>query len=142
MICYSSLLIVAGLLVAAEPQKGDDQKIEGTWRMVRGEEDGKSLPAEVVHSARLKIEGDKHTVRVGDATLVGTHRLEPNEKPKIIETMDTEGPFKGETLHGIYQLRGNEFTVCFAAPGKERPTKFTTKSGTGHLLHVWRRHKE
>jgi uncharacterized protein (TIGR03067 family) len=139
---YTPLALVVGLLIAADAPKGDAQKLDGTWRMVRGSVDGKGLAGEVVRSARLKIEGDKHTVRVGDDTMVGTHRLEPKEKPKTIDVTDTEGPFKGQTLHGIYRIRGNEFTVCFAAPGKDRPTKFTTKSGTGHMLHVWRRYKE
>jgi uncharacterized protein (TIGR03067 family) len=136
------LVLIVGLLVAADGPKGDAQKLEGTWRMVRGSMDGNELAGEIVRSARLKIDGDKHTVRVGDDTMVGTHRLDPKEKPKTIDVTDTEGPFKGQTLQGIYRIRGNEFTVCFPAPGKDRPTKFTTKSGTGHMLHVWRRYKE
>jgi uncharacterized protein (TIGR03067 family) len=139
---YTPLVLVAGLLIAADAPKGDFQKLEGTWRMVRGSMDGNPLAGEVVRSGRLKIDGDKHTVRVGDDTMVGTHQLDPKKKPKTIDVTDTEGPFKGQTLHGIYRIRGNEFTVCFAAPGKDRPTKFTTKSGTGHMLHVWRRYGE
>jgi uncharacterized protein (TIGR03067 family) len=109
---YTPFVLVVGLLIAADAPKGDVQKLEGIWRMVWGTVDGKALAGEVVRSARLKIEGDKHTVHVGDDTMVGTHRLEPKEKPKTIDVTDTEGPFKGQTLHGIYRMRGNEFTVC------------------------------
>lgn len=56
--------------------------------------------------------------------------------------MDTEGPFKGKTTLGIYKLEGNQFTVCFAPPGKERPTEFSTTSGTGQFIHVWKRQKK
>ena len=56
--------------------------------------------------------------------------------------MDTEGPFKGKTTLGIYKLEGDEFTVCFAPPDKDRPKEFTTKSGTGVLVHVWKRQKK
>ena len=40
---------------------------------------------------------------------------------------------------GIYKYENGEFTVCFAAPGKDRPKEFTTKSGTGEFMHVWKK---
>jgi len=58
--------------------------------------------------------------------------------PKAIDRKDTAGMFKGKTALGIYKLEKGEFTICFAAPGKERPTEFTTKSGTGVFLYVWK----
>jgi hypothetical protein len=30
----------------------------------------------------------------------------------------------------------------FDPSGKERPTTFATKPGSGHILHVWKRAKE
>jgi uncharacterized protein (TIGR03067 family) len=76
---------------------------------------------------------------VGEDTIVGTHKVDPTKKPKEIDAMDTEGPYKGKTVLGIYKLEKGEFTVCFAPPGKDRPKEFSTKSGTGELLHVWKK---
>jgi uncharacterized protein (TIGR03067 family) len=138
--------LAVGLLLAAEAPGGDAKeelkKLAGTWRMVSGEQDGKALPEEVVKGARLVIKGDRHTVRVGGDTLAGTHRLDPSEEPKAIDATDTEGPYKGKTIRGIYKLEGGRLTVCFAGPGKARPKAFTTRSGTGHILHVWGRGKD
>ena len=127
-------------LVAAGPED-DAQKLQGTWVMVRGETDGQALPPETVKSARLVIEGNRHTVTVGNDKMVGTHHLDSTTKPKSIDTRDTEGPFKGMTLHGIYRLRGDEFTVCFAGPDKRRPKKFTTEASEAVLLHTWKKEK-
>jgi uncharacterized protein (TIGR03067 family) len=138
--------VAAGLLLAAGAPggdaKGELKRLGGTWHMVSGEQDGKAVPEDVVKGARLVLKGNRHTVRVGGESMVGTHRLDPSKKPKAIDATDTEGPYKGKTIHGIYKLEGGRLTICFAGPGKARPKAFTTKSGTGHLLHVWRRGKE
>ena len=106
-----------------------------------GEQDGKAVPEETVKGARLVIKGDRHTVRVGGETMVGTHRLDPSKEPKAIDATDTEGPYKGKTIHGIYELTDDTYKVCFAAPGKDRPTEFASKPGSGHRLIVMRRQK-
>jgi uncharacterized protein (TIGR03067 family) len=144
---YVLPVLVFGLVIAASSSGGDAaktdlKKLEGTWGMVSGEAKGEKLPESIVKNAKLTIVGDKHTVKVGEDNIIGTHKLDPTMKPKAIDAMDTEGPFKGKTTLGIYKLEQGVFTVCFAPPGKDRPTAFTTKSGTGELLHVWKLKKE
>jgi uncharacterized protein (TIGR03067 family) len=125
-----------------EAIKRELKKFEGTWEMASGERDGKPEPAALVKKSSLIIQGDRHTVKLGDDTYVGTHVLDPTKSPKTIDVKDTEGPFKGKTLKGIYELTDEAFRVCFAPPDKDRPTEFTTKSGTGMLLHEWKKQKE
>ena len=91
---------------------------------------GEKLPEEVVKGGKLTFAGDKHTVKVGKDTIIGTQKLDPTKNPKEIDATDTEGPFKGKTTQGIYKLDGDMFTVCFAPPGKDRPKEFTSKSST------------
>ena len=141
---HALLVLAVGLLIAADAKDDDAgkkalKKLEGTYGMVSGEVKGEKLPEKTIKSAKLVIEGDKHTVNVGEDTIIGTHKLDPTKKPKEIDAMDTEGPNKGTTTLGIYKLEKGEFTVCFAPPGKDRPTEFSTKSGTGELLHVWKK---
>ena len=71
--------------------------------------------------------------------MASTLHFDATTKPKSIDAKATAGPYKDKTLLGIYRIQGDEFTVCFAAPGKERPKDFTTKSGTGTLVHIWKR---
>ena len=138
--------LAVGLMIAAggpqdEAATKELKKLEGTWVMVSGEEKGDVLPEKTVKSATLSIKGNKHTVKVGDDTIIGIHKVDPSKTPKEIDTMDTEGPFKGKKTLGIYKLDKGQFTVCFAPPDKDRPKEFTTKSGTGTLLHTWKRQK-
>ena len=40
---------------------------------------------------------------------------------------------------GIYQLEGNQLTVCYTVPGQARPTQFSTRAGDMRLLAVLKR---
>ena len=117
-------------------------KLEGQYILVKGETNGKEVPEEILKNSLLTIVGNKHTVKVGDVKIVGTHSVDAKKKPKTIDAMDTEGPYKDKTVLGIYSIKDDTFTICFAPPGKERPTEFTTKSGTGEIYHVWKRKKD
>jgi uncharacterized protein (TIGR03067 family) len=139
---YTWLVLVVGFLIAADDPKDELKKLEGSWTMVSGEKDGKPLAEQTIKTAKLVIKGDQHDVKVGDDVFKGTHKVDPSKKPKTIDATDTEGAFKGKTVLGIYDLEGDNFKVCFAEPGKERPKEFSTKSGTGHILHVWKKEKK
>ena len=139
---YALLALVAGLLVGADDPKDELKKLEGTWTMVSGEKDGKSEAEKTIKAAKLVIKGDQHDVKIGDDIFKGTHKVDPSKKPKTIDATDTEGPFKGKTVYGIYELGADTFKVCFAKAGDDRPKEFSTKSGTGHILHVWKKEKK
>jgi uncharacterized protein (TIGR03067 family) len=141
---YVLPVLAIGLLFAAnyssggDAAKGELKKLEGTWGLVSGEAKGENLPESTIKSAKLTIAGDKYTVKLGENATTGTNKIDPTTKPKAIDATETEGPHKGKTAFGIYRLEKGEFTVCLAPPGKDRPTEFTTKSGTGEILHVWK----
>lgn len=120
---------------------GDDKelkKLEGVYILVSGELDGKPISEEAKKTALLTIKGNEHSVVVGKEVIKGTHKLDASKTPHEIDATDTEGPYKDKAARGIYKIKGDEFTVCFAAPGKDRPKEFSTKSGA-HLLHVWKK---
>jgi uncharacterized protein (TIGR03067 family) len=119
--------------------KKELKKLEGTWVLVSGEKNGKELPEEILKNSKLVIAGNKHIVNIGDERFVGTHELDPSEKPKTIDAVD--GPDKIKKMFGIYEVKGDQFKVCFAEPGKDRPTEFTGKEGSGCFIHVWKRTK-
>lgn len=146
--CTLGLLILTGVVGCQPKTEGtktatdDLKKTEGTWTLVSGEADGKPLPEAEVKSAKLTIVGDAYTVELGaEGVKKGTQKLDATKTPKQIDAKDTSGPTVGEN-HGIYEFTADgDFRVCFAAPGKERPTEFTTKPGSGHFMHLWKRAK-
>jgi uncharacterized protein (TIGR03067 family) len=142
----AGLLIVIGLvgcLSASGDKKtaGDDlKKTEGAWTLVSGETNGEPMSEQVVENSKLTIVGDTYTVQLGDlGAKKGIQKLDSTKTPKQINAQDTEGPTTGQNL-GIYEFTANgDFRVCFAATGKDRPTKFVTTPGDGQFIHVWRR---
>lgn len=113
--------------------------IEGSWKLIGGEQNGQDEPEEDIQRSTLEIVGNQHTVTVGDAVMKGTHKLDTSQNPMTIDSTDTAGPFENMSLKGIFKLEDDVVTLCFGAPDGERPTEFTTKDGKAAILHVWKR---
>src|SRR5215467_12354540 len=111
-----------------EAENGKDvlKKIQGTWKFVSQEIDGKALPKEEVAKHTITFAGDKWTVRSeGKVVQAGTHKFDPTKKPAQVDAAVTEGEDKGSTMLGIYELKGDTIKVCFDPKGKERPKEFS-----------------
>jgi uncharacterized protein (TIGR03067 family) len=128
-----ALLLMGGASLGGGAKlTGDDvlKKIQGTWKFISQEMDGKERPAEDVAKLKITFSGDKWTVRDdGKVVQGGTHKFDPSKKPGQVDAKVTEGEGKGETMLGIYELKGDTIRVCFDPQGKERPTTFKTKAG-------------
>lgn len=133
------------LLIGAD--KADDEavkkelaSIQGTWKGVKGESQGKPLQDESVKTLELIFKGDKYTFNIdGQEMEQGTITLDPAKKPKMIDIKITKGADKGKMQYGLYEVKGNRFTICFAPPEKERPKELTTKADSEHTCYVFER---
>jgi uncharacterized protein (TIGR03067 family) len=139
-----ALAVGAVIAADAEDAKKDLEKLQGTWALVSGERDGKKFTEEEVKKTMLFIKDD--TFRIPESSVAtsedGTIKIDPSKKPKEMDATTGSGPDKGKIWQGIYKLRGDTYKVCFAPPGKDRPTEFSSKAGSGHLLQVWKREKK
>jgi uncharacterized protein (TIGR03067 family) len=139
--------LTVALLLAADPKddaaKKDLEKFQGKWALISAQRDGKKTPDEEAKKIKLTIQGNKF-VLYKDAEVIseGTFTLDPAKKPKQIDETATAGPNKGKTFLAIYEIDEEHQKICFAAPGKERPTDFSSEPGSGHLLQVWKREKK
>jgi uncharacterized protein (TIGR03067 family) len=142
-----TVIVVAGCLLlaaAGEPEavKKDMAQLQGDWAMVSGEIDTQAMPDEYVKSATRVAKGDETTVMIGKKLfLKAKFSIDPTKKPKTIDYTMTDGPTKGKTQLGIYELDGDTVKFCFASPGQDRPADFTTAKGSGRTLSVWKRVK-
>ena len=127
-----------------EAIKKDRQQIAGTWRIVaieedgkRGEDDGKGEKLTVVNGS----DGTWSLRLNGKESSKGTSTFDPTKTPKTIDFTITEGNDKGQSYLGIYELGENARKLCFAQPGKERPTEFVSKPGSQNLVVFFQREK-
>lgn len=137
-----AMCVVIGLLPCADTAKGDDS-LQGTWKLVAGEADGKPLSEQQLRGGKLVIKGDRYSVKLaGSATITGVQKLASTPNARTIDIKDDNGTHKGEMSLGIYELKGDEFRIALAPPGKARPSSFSTKAGSGYWIHVWKRVKK
>ena len=140
-------VIAVLFLVSADDAKDAIKKemaqLEGEWSMVSAEANGLSLPKETVESGKRVAKDGETTITIGGQVYFKARfTIDPTKKPKAIDYKMTEGPTKGKTHLGIYELDGDTVKFCFAAPDKDRPTDFTAKEGSQRTLSVWKRDKK
>jgi uncharacterized protein (TIGR03067 family) len=149
VLTVGTLCFGVGWLIAADDAKDDAIKkdraaLKGEWKVVSYELDGKKpVSDEQLDKVKVTIdESGKVTVQADGKTIIeGNTTIDPTKNPKTIDTTFTEGDLKGETALGIYEIKGDTYKYCRAAPGKERPTEFSSKEGSGHTLVVYKRVK-
>src|SRR5262249_12712025 len=146
-----TLLIPVVLFAAAGPDQGPDkkelQRFEGSWSMVSGERDGTKLGAADVKGSRINWHEDEVTLitphQSKEAIRGKITRLDPTKKPSEMDFVRSQGPDADKPMQAIYEwVDENQYRICFAPAGKVRPKEFSTKEGSGHLLHVWKRFKK
>lgn len=126
-----------------EAIKKDRKLIEGTWRVVALEVDGNKATEE--DAKKLTVvngsDGTWNLLSEGKEVSKGTSTIDPTKKPKTLDFTITEGDGKDNLHLGIYELGEKTRRMCFAPPGKERPTEFTTTPGSEHILVMFEREK-
>jgi RNA polymerase sigma-70 factor (ECF subfamily) len=121
----------------------DQEKLQGTWKIVSHELDGKEAPAEEGKEVKLTFRGTKVTFIVGENKFEATYKLNSTAKPKRIDLSYLGGPAEGKTKQGIYDLEGNTLRICGNnTPGGEVPSEFVTKAESGEELLVLKRADE
>jgi uncharacterized protein (TIGR03067 family) len=141
------VIVLLALAAVARPQddaaKKDLKQMEGTWAVVLEEISGQKTPEESKKvDVKLTVKDGKYTVLFGDKqAATGTIKLDAGKTPRQIDAIAADGQFKDKAMPGIYEVKGDTMRVCFAQPGKDRPTEFHTKEGSGHMLFSYKRIK-
>jgi uncharacterized protein (TIGR03067 family) len=145
---YALLISLTALSIsAAEPGPSEAARkdlalLQGEWSMVSGSADGQQMPDEMRKQMKRVCKGEEATTTMGGRIFLKAKiSLDPSKTPKTIDYRMIEGPTKGKTQLGIYEINGDLFKACFAKPGVERPADFSSKPGDGRTLSVWKREK-
>jgi uncharacterized protein (TIGR03067 family) len=129
-------VLAVGLVLAVGTRAADEKegRPSGTWEFTKHEMDGKPTPVDDVKQMTITFDGDKYTIKKGEAVAqAGTNKFDPSKKPATVDCTVTEGDQKGSTMLGIYEITGETLKACFDPAGKKRPEEL--KGGTG-LVYI------
>jgi len=142
------LIATLGALAAADAPKDDAsakdlKKLQGDWAAVSMVVDGEKIPDDEAQALFRTIKDNEYTVfRFNKAIGKGKFKLDATKKASTIDVFPANAAPNAKPILGIYELDDNTFKFCYARPGKDRPTDFSAKQGSGHTLTVWEREKK
>jgi len=135
----AALGLCAGVDNPMDAGQKELDRLQGDWKMTLGRRDGIDTTPEAVKMMRCSVRGtDVRFLRDGKVVERVTIKLDPSKQPKVLDATLA----KDSVAPGIYMLEDDIFTLCYAHPGKNRPTDFKAKAGSGHSLSVWKKIKE
>jgi len=159
-VLLAALCAVASPVCRADEQRDRAiQELQGAWRLVAAEKDGKKLPPEHKDDRTLMvIQGQDMTIKPEDPVAAQARRIrakvgqrhirfkiDPSKSPKYIDITSLDGQEKGETFACIYKVGKGRFTLCGpfvkTADLARRPAEFTTKDGDGRMVYIFERVK-
>lgn len=142
------LLTAMASLAAADDAKDaaikkDRKQIEGTWRVVALEVNGDKASAEDAKKITVVNGADGTWALRNDGKEIskGRSTIDPTAKLKTIDFKPSEGEGKGQEYQAIYELGEKTRKLCFAPPGKKRPTEFSAAHGSERILVTFEREK-
>jgi uncharacterized protein (TIGR03067 family) len=119
--------------------KADIEKLQGTWNFTAVEINGTKMTDKDIKGSKITIKGDTFTTVSMGATYQGTFKVNAASTPRKLDLTFTDGPPKGTTSLGIYELDGDTWKLCLTVNATERPTAFATKAGSGLALETLKR---
>jgi uncharacterized protein (TIGR03067 family) len=124
--------LFAAVVFTATPRTGADDKpgavsLEGTYTLVGGEENGKSIPPEKVKGSVVRFTRDAITGHDKDKKefFAAKYTLDTAKTPWAIK-MKSTAPKEAEAV-GLIKKDGDTVTLIYALPGAPAPTEFKTR---------------
>jgi uncharacterized protein (TIGR03067 family) len=146
--CFTVALLPAATIAGDAKDdaiKKERKRFEGTWLVETLEFNGIPFSEEQAKAFKIINEADGKWSIEQDGKVVasGTSVVDPSMSPKTVDLTQTEGSGSGQVLQGIYEFTDdNTRKVCFAAPGKARPTEFSSAAGSQTILAVLKKVKK
>jgi uncharacterized protein (TIGR03067 family) len=132
-----ALVLMSGAVVGlARADEKALKELEGTYKLVSAERDGKLAPKELIETVTVQFKGDEFTLSTSpDDKKVAKIKVAPDAKLPTIDFVPADGELKGKTLPGIYKLEKGELTIAYSESG-DRPTEFKSESDSTILLKL------
>jgi uncharacterized protein (TIGR03067 family) len=109
--------------------------LAGQWAPQSAELGGQAFPVANFAGATLRLTADTYEF-AGDK---GSFALVSTSAPAKMDIRGREGPNAGRTILAIYELAGDQLTICYQLGPGARPTDFNSASGPQVLLVHYKR---
>jgi RNA polymerase sigma factor (sigma-70 family) len=121
---------------AKQLPRTDHEAIQGTWRVVDAELEGRVASDGLLASQTRWVISDKEIAlqdRTGDRGK-WSYQLDPGKSPKAIDLKIAGGPGTGTVLPALYHLAGDRLKVCICGTDHVRPEALATRPGKPGLV--------
>lgn len=113
----------------------DQDKIQGTWKVVSLQADGEHAPPDVLARLKFFFKGARLTIAPGEPGFANyTFQLRPDATPPGFEMTHADGKHAGLTLKGHYVLRGDDLRISFADDEQQVKKRNSPPAGRTYLL--------
>lgn len=138
MLCLSiGFMALAGVPAFADQTKQDIEKLQGRWKVVSSEFEGRPATAVYRPGTLIVIERDELYFTDGfTKSARSKFKVDASQKPKAIDIGEGK-----KSIAGIYLLDGDSLKLCLSL-GNQRPKDFATKAGDKTNLLTLKRDKE
>ncbi len=92
-------------------------KLDGQWQLTEGRTEGGPLPADLVQTMRLEIDGTSWMMRTPVNVDAGRLVFFPGTQPARMEIHGVSGPNAGRTFTCIYRAEGNTLEILYDLSG-------------------------
>jgi len=152
-VCASLCLLVAADKDSKDDSdkkeaKSDKDAIQGTWKCVKMQRDGKEEAEDQVkeHALTVKFDGEAITYQHDREGQVekkhGTFKLDTEKKPKRITVTPKDDPNQDKPLVGIYDLKGDTLKVAHRHGDDADTLPEDFKGGDGIVIMTLERQKD
>jgi uncharacterized protein (TIGR03067 family) len=128
-------LLVAVVLAACSSARTAPPTLAGNWAPLSAELGGQVFPVANFAGATLRLTTDTYEF-AGDK---GTYAVVSTSPPAKMDIHGQVGPNAGRTIQAIYELTGDQLTVCYQLGAGERPGEFQSTNGSQVLLIRYKR---
>jgi uncharacterized protein (TIGR03067 family) len=109
--------------------------LAGQWAPQSAELGGQAFPVANFAGATLRLTADTYEF-AGDK---GSYAVVSTSAPAAMDIRGRQGPNAGRAIQAIYELAGDQLTICYQLGLGARPTEFKSASGTQVLIVHYKR---
>jgi len=98
-------------------------KVEGAWVPVAASISGKELLVAELRVKYLVFDGRDYSIidRSNQVVDRGEYLVNDSITPRTIDIVGRDGPNAGRSMLAIFELKGDQLTVCYDLDGRKRP---------------------